>query len=116
MTIWNLLSKIRTVYLSRFKKTKKQPWIEERTEICNSCEFNTKNINEISFKQKVARVLSNILTLVTTGKFNEDDSECSICYCTLSFKIPEKEETCLKGKWKSIYTPNSAQKEKWKTN
>lgn len=90
--------------MSRFKK--KQDFSTERLKICNICEFNTKNISNISIKQKLINSLSNILTFITTGKFNESDDSCSLCGCTLEFKVLEKEEKCDKNKWKSIYIPN----------
>lgn len=100
------LKKIKRIVLSRFKKEKNEPWIKERKIICLGCTFNTKNVIKVSFKQKVKRFFSNILTLVLTGKLDSDNSECSICGCPLKYKIPEIEEECDKGKWKSIYIPN----------
>lgn len=67
---------------------------------------------KISFKQKVLRLLSNCLTLLMKAKLNDSDAECSICGCTLQYKVIEEDEYCPKDKWKSIYIPNSAQKTK----
>ena len=115
MKNWNFLHKIRTIVLSRKnKKPQTEKWIEERTRICNACPFNTANMEKVSFKQKVIRFLSNTLTLTMTGKFNDSDSECSKCGCTLEFKVVEISEACLDNRWKSIYIPNSAQKKSYK--
>lgn len=92
--------KLLIILLSRFKKTKKEQWIEDRKKECDKCPLNTKNMDKISLKQYVYRLLSNILTLITTGKFNDDDSECSLCQCTLTFKQKEITEKCDNNKWK----------------
>ena len=112
MKILNLLSKIRIILLSRIKKPKTEGWIEDRRAICNICPHNTKNLNSVSIKQKIVRLFSNVLTFIMTLKLNEDDSECSLCTCTLYYKIKEESETCLDNRWKSIYIPNSAKKQK----
>lgn len=98
------LEKIQIILLSRFKNQdlKKEKWIKEREKVCNSCEFNTANIKNISIKQKIINVLSNTLTLILTGKSNVSDDACAICTCTLHFKQKEKLENCPKGKWKKI--------------
>lgn len=92
--------KVFSIIKSRFKKPIEEEWVLERRKECLSCPFNSKNTEKISFKQKVYRMLSNLLTLVTKGRFNKDDSECTVCGCTLEFKIPERLEYCPKNKWK----------------
>lgn len=95
------LRKLLTILLSRFKtKNQNEQWVKDRIKECNICPHNTKNIKKISLKQKIYRVLSNLLTFVTTGKFNEDDSECNLCGCTLSFKVVETTEKCNDNRWK----------------
>lgn len=102
------------IFSSRFKENSN--FAKERMKICEVCEFNTKNMQSITLKQKVLNLFSNLVTLITTGKRNESDDSCNLCGCTLSFKVVEESEICDKGKWKSIYTPNSGQKnkEQWK--
>lgn len=95
-----MLNKLKIIILSRLKKPKQEQWITDRSKICNSCEFNTKNSIGISFKQKFVNLLSSILTLTITGKLNKDNSACKICTCTLIYKIPEPTEKCDKNKWK----------------
>jgi hypothetical protein len=102
----NFLKKIKVIVLSRFKKETEEKWIKERRIICLGCTFNTANMNKISLKQRTIRFFSNLLTLILTGKIEEDNSECSVCGCPLKYKIPEIEEDCDKGKWKSIYITN----------
>lgn len=91
---------IKTIILSRFKKPKTEKWIEDRKNQCKVCPFNTANMDKISIKQKIYRVLSNLLTLITTGHLNKDDSECSLCHCTLTYKQIEPTEKCLDNRWK----------------
>ena len=92
--------KLLIILLSRFKKTKKEQWIEDRKKECDKCPFNTKNMNKVSLKQYGYNFLSNTLTLITTGKINEDNSACSLCSCTLAFKQKEITEKCDNNKWK----------------
>jgi hypothetical protein len=95
---------------SRFKK--ESDFAKERMKICDVCEYNTKNMQRISLKQKTFNFFSNLVTLLTKGKRNESDDSCNICGCTLSFKILEEGESCPAepSKWKSIYIKNSAKK------
>jgi hypothetical protein len=95
--------KIVRIVMSRFRK--ENNFSKERMQICVNCEFNTKNMNKISLKQKIINFLSNVLTFLTTGKFN---------ISTLSYKVAEEDEICpaKPSKWKSIYIPNSAQNKK----
>lgn len=109
-----IIEKIKSIILSRRKKPNNEQWIEDRTRVCNTCPHNTANMKKISFKQRILRLFSNLLTLTMTGKFNDSDAECSICTCTLEFKIPTESETCDDNRWKSIYIPNSGQNKKWK--
>ena len=94
------IEKIKIIALSRFKKPKNEQWIKDRIKQCEVCPFNTKNMTKISIKQRVCRVLSNVLTLITTGHLNEDNSECSLCECTLLYKIPEPTSKCDDNRWK----------------
>jgi hypothetical protein len=98
--------KLLKIVNSRFKSTE-EDWVKERSAICKICKYNTKNLNKITIKQYLVRLLSNILTFLTTGKLNKDNSECSICTCTLIYKVKEPTEYCDKGYW-SIYQPNSS--------
>lgn len=92
---------IKRILLSRNKKTRKvEQWEKDREKDCFSCKFNTKNMEKITYKQKVYRFFSNLLTIIMTGKKNQDDSECSLCHCTLIYKIPDEEEECEAGIWK----------------
>lgn len=95
------------ILMSRWRK--EEDFAKERMKICNVCEFNTKNMQKIRFKQKVVNFFSNALTLITTGKLNESDDSCNICGCTLIFKVLEEGTSCPAepSKWKSIYIPNN---------
>lgn len=96
----NSFKKLWTILLSRNKKPNQEQWVLDRKKECDKCPFNTKNMKSISIKQKVLRFLSNLLTLIMTGKLNEDNSECNLCGCTLSFKQIEITEKCDDNRWK----------------
>ena len=108
MTILKGLRKIQTIVNSR-KEVPVEPWVLERRKICHGCEYNSKNFFKVPLKQKIYRFLSNLLTLVMTGKKNKSDDECTVCYCTLYYKTKTEVENCehpLGDKWKSISIPN----------
>lgn len=95
--------KIYRILRSRF--TKQTPQAIKRLKVCKGCKYNTKNIDKISFKQKILDFLSNLLTLIMTGKINISKDACSICTCTLYHKANEPVEYCphpKKDKWKEI--------------
>ena len=96
----NSFKKLWIILLSRNKKPNQEQWELDRKKECDKCPFNTKNMEIISSKQKVYNFLSNILTLIMTGKPNKTNHSCSACGCTLEFKIPEPTEKCDKNKWK----------------
>lgn len=100
-------SELRRIITSRFKI--ETDFSKERMKICNKCEHNSKNKNKISIKQKILNKLSSLVTFILTGRFNEDNSVCTICTCTIIYKVVEELEECnhpIENQWKSIYIPN----------
>ena len=110
----NLYKTIRTIILSRIKKTKNDKWIQDRRNICSVCPKNTKNMSSVSLKIKLIKALSNFYTWILF-KPKTNFGNCSICGCDVFYSTREKESECSDDppKWKSIYFPNDAQKEKW---
>jgi hypothetical protein len=108
-----MLAKIKTIILSRINKTKTESWVEDRRHVCSLCPHNSKNNSDSTLKQRIYKLLSDSLTFIT-GAINYDLGQCKICLCDLYYKSKSDVEDCEDGRWKSIYTPNSAQEEKWK--
>lgn len=99
---------------SRFLKVKEK-WVYQRRDICKDCPLNSKNLEKLTAKQKILNFFSKLLTKITFAE-SEDLGECTHeeCGCDIFFKTQVKEEICHDNKWKSIYIPNTAQKQKWR--
>lgn len=106
------MKKLKTIILSRFKKESQEDWVEERRRICKVCEYNSKNKEKLSIKERFFKFLSDLYTFITFSD-SEDLGECE-CLCSIYYKTLEETEECFakeKGeedKWKSIYKPNSS--------
>lgn len=106
-----------TILKSRLKKENETELTKQRRIMCNTCPTNSKNQEKPSLKTKILIFLSDLLTLImlrektTLGTCAHPD-----CGCDIYYKTQEVEEECPEEKWKSIYIPNSAQKNKkqWK--
>lgn len=63
-----------------------EAWYEKRLEICNSCEFNTKNIDK------------NLLSITDRIQINsglcDNNNHCTACKCCIERKCSVKTETC----------------------
>lgn len=116
MKTLNLLKLIRTIILSRIKKTKPSELVEYKREICKTCEYNTLNLESIPPLKLILKKLSDFYSWIT-GKAEVDVlGNCSVCGCSVYYKTVD-EDICphpKKDLWEKIYIPNSAQKEKWK--
>lgn len=115
----NFLSKIRIIILSRIKKTKTDEEVEFKRKQCKTCEYNTLNIEKLPLKKRLIKLLSDFYSLITFNKKVDVLGVCSICLCSLYYKTSEENEECEHpngSKWKSIYQPNSAQKNKKQWN
>jgi hypothetical protein len=117
MKILNLLKLIRTITLSRIKKTKPSELVEYKREICKTCEYNTLNLESIPPLKLILKKLSDFYSWMTGNAEVDVLGSCSACEsCSIYYKTVD-EDICPHpegDKWKSIYSPNSAQKEKWK--
>lgn len=79
-----------------------EDWYEKRLEICNSCDYNTKNKDrsELSVKDK----------LQIGSKVCDNGNHCTACGCCIERKCSVKTEECgavklgLPPKWESLET------------
>ena len=107
-----MLAKLCTIIKSRFKKETGEAWVRERREVCKNCDFNDNNSLTRSFKLKVYKVLSNLLSYITRSKM-ERLGFCQ-CGCPIAEKTAEITESCWSKEeygvdyWESIYIPNSS--------
>jgi hypothetical protein len=77
-----------------------EKWYEDRLEICNSCEYNTKNIerNKLSMTDRIK---------ISTGVC-DNKNHCTACGCCIERKSSVKGETCgltylnMEPKWVAI--------------
>lgn len=98
------LQKLLTILLSRFKtKNQNEQWVKDRRKFCKPCQWNTLNIEKLSFKQKIIKKLSDFYSLLT----NKDDIDtlgnCSACgMCSIYFKTETEVEYCPKNKWERL--------------
>lgn len=106
------LNKFWRILKSRFVDNDDEDWVKQRRAICATCEYNSLNSFERTFKQKIYKHLSDFYTWITRAK-NEDLGQCK-CLCSIYHKTAEELEQCYskeigkEDKWKSIYIPNGA--------
>lgn len=101
-----MLSKIKTIILSRFKKNKEENWVNKRRETCSGCEYNSINSGTKSKYKFFLATLSYFFSLITFRAKEDNLGNCTACSsCSIYFKTLEKEETCEHprgSKWKNI--------------
>lgn len=91
-------SKVLNIYKSRVKdKSKLGDWYKKRISICNSCPSNTKNIDNLSTKQKFIKFA------------NTNKDYCVECGCGVEYKTSIKSEECPLGKWLAIETKQNTE-------
>ena len=96
-----MLSKIKTILLSRIKHNKEEQWIERRREICLKCEHNTLNGGSLIGYRFFLATFSSLFSKIM-GRAKEDVlGECSACGCSIFYKS-ESLEDCVKGKWEAL--------------
>lgn len=106
---------IKNIVLSRFKKNQNEDWVRARRTVCATCPY--KLTDKRTAKQKLLKYLSDFYTWITRAD-NEDLGEC-FCSCPIYFLTADPKSECSakeeygEDRWKSIYIPNKAQKEKW---
>ena len=92
LSTWKQIIESRIVYY----KNKDKDWYKERKKICDSCPLSSKNKKELSFKEKIFRIL------------NLKKPFCTICGCPTHLLTSLEENEC------SLYEIN--QEPKWKSN
>lgn len=89
------------IITSRLKKPKKDKEVERLREICKICDYNTKNVENISINKKIIIFLSDLYSWLTGNKKEDNLANCSICGCSIFYKTQEYQfEECPKGYWK----------------
>lgn len=82
------IDKVKTIYKAFTEELPvDQEWFQKRMEICNSCEWNSKNIDP----EKLATKHKVILKTICKG---DEKMNCTACGCCLPQKPSQKSETC----------------------
>lgn len=69
-----------------------------RRKVCNVCEFNSLNAKTVSLRNKLLKVMSDILSWILRRE-NEDLGQCTRCGCDIYWKSIEEDEKCPKKRW-----------------
>lgn len=98
-----MLDKIKTILLSRVKHNKEEKWVTERVTTCLECKYNTLNGGSLKGYRFFLATLSSFYSKIM-GRSKEDIfGNCSACsMCSIYFKASEKDENCIKDKWKKL--------------
>lgn len=102
--IASILNKLFLPFSSRYKYTKQITDLEQkRMAVCKTCIYNSDNVKNKKFKDKVFLFLNKFTNLLF-GISVSDTSTCTLCGCDLRFKSmqKEKENWCEIGKWDNI--------------
>lgn len=92
--------KLLIILLSRFKKTKKAQWIEDRKKECDKCPFNTKNMDKLPFTKSFVKNISDFYSFITRNGDLDVLGNCSACeMCSIYYKTETDVEYCPKNKW-----------------
>lgn len=94
-----MLSKIKTILLSRTKKNNNEDWVDDRRRICLDCEHNSLNTNSPQGYKFFLATLSYAYSYIM-GRAKEDIlGNCFACEaCSIYFKS-ESDEDCPENKW-----------------
>lgn len=87
------------IILSRFKKTKESKEIERKRKICKPCKFNSLNAEDIPFKKRALKYISDFYSKITFNADKDVLGGCLACGCSVYYKTEDEEETCPKNKW-----------------
>lgn len=90
--------KIIRIITSRFKK--EEEFVQNRRSICEGCVFNSNNTNRTSLRDKLYKVMSDILNWILMRE-SEDLGQCihPDCGCDIYYKTLTEEEFCHAGNW-----------------
>lgn len=92
LSTWKNIIRSRTIDY----KNSKTNWCKERREICNMCEYNSKNTKDLIFKDKF------FMFIQITKEI------CTVCSCSIAFKVKSPISSCglkeinKQPKWESI--------------
>ena len=96
-----MLSKIKTILLSRIKHNKEEEWVIRRLNTCLECDYNTLNGGSLKGYRFFLAIISSAYSKLM-GRAKEDVlGECSACGCSIFYKS-ESLEDCVKGKWEAL--------------
>ena len=96
-----MLSKIKTILLSRIKHNKEEEWVVRRLNTCLECNYNTLNGGSLKGYRFFLAIISSAYSKLM-GRAKEDVlGECSACGCSIFYKS-ESLEDCVKGKWETL--------------
>ena len=93
------MKKLIRALLSRFKKTKTNPEVERKREICRTCPFNSKNSSKKTLKISLIQKLSKLYSILTNRAEEDDLGECDLCGCSLFYKTLNEYEECPDERW-----------------
>lgn len=96
------MKKLITIIKSRLTKPKTDKEIERKRAICASCEYNSKNMENISIYKKALKSLSDFYSRIT-GNADEDNlGNCTFCNSCSIFYKSLLEDRCsdTMNKWK----------------
>lgn len=96
-----MLSKIKTILLSRVNNNKEEEWIRRRRGICFECNYNTLNGGILKGYRFFLAILSTAFSYIMGRSKVDILGECSACGCSIYYKS-ESSETCVKGKWETL--------------
>ena len=99
-----MLSKIKTILLSRIKDNKEEQWTRTRRKTCLECNYNTLNGGSLK-GYRFFLAISSYAYSYLMGRVKEDIlGVCSICGCSIFYKSESKESDCehKPSKWESL--------------
>ena len=97
-----MLSKIKTILLSRVKHNKEEKWVTERITTCLECKFNTLNGGSLK-GYRFFLAISSYAYSYLMGRIKEDIlGICSICGCSIFYKSEDDGSQCDANKWEVL--------------
>jgi len=99
-----MLSKIRTIILSRIKRNNsEEKWVEARRKICLGCEYNSLNVSSLNGYTFFLTTASRFYSFITGNRSVDILGECLACEsCSIYYKSAEKNENCKKNRWEVL--------------
>ena len=99
MTLKIVLDTVYKIIKSRFTKPNETKESLRKKSICKKCEFNTLNIEKLSWKKKIVKDLSDFYSKITGNAEKDVLGNCDGCkLCSIYYKILVGDK-CPKEKW-----------------